>query len=235
MKPKMKNLKTRKLYLQVYDEIKNYIKRNDLQPGDKLPSEMEMCEMLGVSRNVLREAIKSLEITGAVTSTPGVGIVINEFDTDYLFSSIIDNIRDPDDLNKQIEEMRRVLEIGFAKDAYDNLTKREIDLLGEYVNRMKNLAEKTDVTNIKVYGPKFAECDASFHKTLYMNLDNTLLKSIIDFFWACDEYYKVKVSPKDIDITINKHEMIYEAAKDGNYDAFYAAMQFHFNVAYYKR
>ena len=55
----MKNLKSRKLYLQVYDEIKSYIEKNHLMPGDKLPSEMKMCEMLGVSRNVLREAIKS--------------------------------------------------------------------------------------------------------------------------------------------------------------------------------
>ena len=69
----MKNLKSRKLYLQVYDEIKNYIEENHLLPGDKLPSEMKMCEMLGVSRNVLREAIKSLEITGTVSSTPGAG------------------------------------------------------------------------------------------------------------------------------------------------------------------
>lgn len=75
----MKNLKSRRLYLQVYDEIKNYIEKNHLMPGDKLPSEMKMCEMLGVSRNVLREAIKSLEITGAVRSTPGIGIVIQEF------------------------------------------------------------------------------------------------------------------------------------------------------------
>ncbi len=63
----MKNLKSRRLYLQVYDEIKSYIEKNHLLPGDKLPSEMKMCEMLGVSRNVLREAIKSLEITGRST------------------------------------------------------------------------------------------------------------------------------------------------------------------------
>ncbi|WP_368273339.1 winged helix-turn-helix domain-containing protein, partial [Enterocloster bolteae] len=47
----MKNLKSRRLYLQVYDEIKSYIEKNHLLPGDKLPSEMKMCEMLGVSRN----------------------------------------------------------------------------------------------------------------------------------------------------------------------------------------
>lgn len=50
---------------------------------------MKMCEMLGVSRNVLREAIKALEITGTVKSTPGVGIVIQEFNTDFFLSNLI--------------------------------------------------------------------------------------------------------------------------------------------------
>lgn len=72
------NLKSEKLYIRVYDEIKEYIFRNNLQPGDKLPTEMELCESLGVSRNVLRESIKALEITGLVRSRPGVGIVIRD-------------------------------------------------------------------------------------------------------------------------------------------------------------
>ena len=42
----MKNLQSRRRYLQVYDEIKSYIEKNHLLPGDKLPSEMKMCEML---------------------------------------------------------------------------------------------------------------------------------------------------------------------------------------------
>ena len=80
---KLQNLKSQKLYIRVYDEIRNYIYKNNLKAGDKLPTEMEMCEMLGVSRNVLREAIKSLEITGIVSSKPGVGIIIRDFNVDY--------------------------------------------------------------------------------------------------------------------------------------------------------
>ena len=90
--PKMRSLKTPKLYLQVYQEIKDYILKSGLKPGDKLPTEMEMCRLLGVSRNVLREAIKALEITGLVRSTPGVGSVIQEFNPDCLFDSLIYNV-----------------------------------------------------------------------------------------------------------------------------------------------
>ena len=106
----MKNLKSRKLYLQVYDEIKDYILQNQMKAGDKLPTEMEMCEELGVSRNVLREAIKSLEITGIVSSKPGVGIIIQEFSTDFLFQSLFYNLTgDSEDLLAQTLAVRRTL------------------------------------------------------------------------------------------------------------------------------
>ena len=63
----MKNLKRdEKLYISAFQEIRSYIIRNDLKPGDLLPTEQAMCESLGVSRNVLREAIKSMELMGMV-------------------------------------------------------------------------------------------------------------------------------------------------------------------------
>lgn len=231
----MKNLKSRRLYLQVYDEIKNYIESNHLMPGDKLPSEMKMCEMLGVSRNVLREAIKSLEITGAVRSKPGVGIVIQEFNTDFFLSNLIYSVTDDNQLHKEIEEMRRVLELGFAKDAFDRITEKEIMLLSEKVEVMEHLLSQLKRSHASIYGVKFAEADASFHKILFQNLDNRLLKSIIEFFWACDRYYKIKTTPDNMDLTVEKHQRICTGLKSGHYQEFYDAMQFHFNVGYFKR
>lgn len=231
----MKNLKSRRLYLQVYDEIKNYIEKNHLMPGDKLPSEMKMCEMLGVSRNVLREAIKSLEITGAVRSTPGIGIVIQEFNTDFFLSNLIYSITDEDQLHKEIEELRRVLELGFAKDTFDHMTEKNISLLTEKAETMEQLFEQIKRSNSSVYGVKFAETDAAFHKILFQNVDNHLLKSIIEFFWACDRYYKVKTTHDNMELTVEKHWRICNGLKSGHYQDFYDAMQFHFNVGYYKR
>lgn len=231
----MKNLKSRRLYLQVYDEIKNYIEKNHLMPGDKLPSEMKMCEMLGVSRNVLREAIKSLEITGAVRSTPGVGIVIQEFNTDFFLSNLIYSISSEEQLHKEIEELRRVLELGFARDAYDTITEEGILLLSEKVEIMKELFGQLTRSHALMYGVKFAETDAAFHRILFQSVDNRLLKSIIEFFWACDRYYKVKTTQSSMELTVEKHLRIYHALKIRSYQDFYEAMQFHFNLDYNKR
>lgn len=231
----MKNLKSRRLYLQVYDEIKNYIEKNHLLPGDRLPSEMKMCEMLGVSRNVLREAIKSLEITGAVRSTPGVGIVIQEFNTDFFLSNLIYSITNEDQLHKEIEELRRVLELGFARDAYESITEDGLTQLSLRVDAMDELFSQIKRSQASVYGAKFAEADAAFHRILFQQADNRLLKSIIEFFWACDRYYKEKTSHSNMELTVEKHQRICSALKARNYQDFYDAMQFHFNVGYLKR
>ena len=59
-----------KLYIQAFREIRSYIMKNHLKPGDLLPTEQQLCAQFGVSRNVLREAIKG-EILLVKTSEGG--------------------------------------------------------------------------------------------------------------------------------------------------------------------
>lgn len=232
----MKNLKSKKLYLQVYDEIKKYIKDNDLQPGDKLPTEMEMCSMLGVSRNVLREAIKSLEITGVVNSTPGVGIVIREFNSDFFMSALISHVNATNDrkIKDYVEELRHVLELGFDRKAFDTLSNKEIAVMAEQVKIMKSHSTELNKGN-DFLGLDFAKADARFHKTMFSRVDNVLLSSIIDFFWAYDKYYMQKIQPKFIDITIDKHERIINALYKHDYEAYHQAMIYHYTYEYLKK
>ena len=85
----MRNLKEDKLYIQAFREIRSYIIRNELKAGDLLPTEQNMCQMLGVSRNVLREAIKSMELMGMIQSVPGRGTMIKEFNLDFIFQNVL--------------------------------------------------------------------------------------------------------------------------------------------------
>ena len=192
---KMKNLRSPKLYLQVYNELRNYIVQNNLKPGDKLPTEMEMCERLGVSRNVLREAIKSLEITGVVHSTPGVGIVIQEFSTDYLFNSLVyARSDDGQEMLEQLKKIRRVLELGFSGEAFESLTEEDVEKLRQLVEKMQDLAKTLRKKPEATFGVRFAEADAAFHRALYTKLDLPLLLSLIDAFWAFDKNYQKPTS-----------------------------------------
>jgi len=64
------------LYLLVKDEIMNYIRENQLEPGVLLPTEPQLCSRFGISRGTLREAVRVLEEEGVLRRRAGVGTFI---------------------------------------------------------------------------------------------------------------------------------------------------------------
>jgi len=70
--------RTSTLVDKVEMSILEYMKSNKLTPGDSLPNEMLLSAELGVSRNVLREALSRLRMLGIVHSHTKRGIIIQE-------------------------------------------------------------------------------------------------------------------------------------------------------------
>ena len=68
------NLSGTTLADHVEEEIIQYIKSHDLHPGDALPNEMEFSRMLGVSRNVIREAMSRLRMLGLIQTRTKRGL-----------------------------------------------------------------------------------------------------------------------------------------------------------------
>lgn len=231
----LKNLKSKRLYLQVYDELCNYIRANNLQPGDKLPTEMEMTASLGVSRNVLREAIKALEITGMVSSKPGVGITIRRPGCDYYLSNLVfqmNHSSSEDKICQEVEQMRRVLELGFAKAAFHSVTDTEITAMGEQLAIMEKW--KSQMEGVCALGVDFAIADARFHTLLFSQLGNSMLLATLDLFWVFDQYYQVKLPRQSYEVILEKHQRIYHALKNRDEEAFLSAIDYHFSVNYEK-
>lgn len=65
-----------KLADAVAAQLTQLIANREYQPGDRLPSERELCEQFGVGHSTLREALRSLEADGLVRSDHGVGIFV---------------------------------------------------------------------------------------------------------------------------------------------------------------
>src|ERR1700709_2186728 len=80
----------RNVHSQVADRIGISIVRGDIAAGDALPSEMQICAMMDVSRTVVREAIRTLNGKGLVESRPKSGTRVrppqqwNQLDPDVL-------------------------------------------------------------------------------------------------------------------------------------------------------
>jgi GntR family transcriptional regulator len=60
------------------EELRGAILGGKFRPGSQIPTEAELCEMLGVSRTVVREALRVLEDDGLVTRRHGVGTFVRE-------------------------------------------------------------------------------------------------------------------------------------------------------------
>ena len=73
---------TRRAFEEICQRIREQLAAGALKPGDKLPAERELAQQLGVGRNALREALRSLEIAGIVRLQKGVkgGAFIHEGD-----------------------------------------------------------------------------------------------------------------------------------------------------------
>src|SRR5207302_9759363 len=86
-KPEFEAIRRSKVYEEVAKQLERLILKK-LRPGDKLPSERELAEMLGVSRSSIRDAIRSLELVGLVEPRQGAGTVVKEISTSALASPI---------------------------------------------------------------------------------------------------------------------------------------------------
>ena len=120
-------------------QLFGYIRRHRLAPGDALPREDELSDMLSISRPTLREALNRLSAVGIVTSRKHHGRVISKPDiftcarqmaSAQLFSSLE---------QKQFMELRVALELGMADYIYQRRTP-------EGIARLRKLAGMPDTS-----------------------------------------------------------------------------------------
>ena len=64
-------VQTRRAFEEVASQIREQLTKGALKPGDRLPSERELAEQFGLSRNTVREALRSLEMSGILEFRKG--------------------------------------------------------------------------------------------------------------------------------------------------------------------
>lgn len=122
-----------KAYEKVIEHIKKQIINHDLTIGEKLPPEREISEQLGVSRNSVREAIHMLEMMGFISSQQGAGNYVScNFEKNLVESMSMMFILHKLDYGS-ITQLRFALEMQAFVLAVDNISKEEIQKIGEYI------------------------------------------------------------------------------------------------------
>jgi len=209
-----------KLYTLVFRQIRAFILQNNLQPGDLLPTEQTISDMLHVSRNVVREAIKSMELLGIVSAQPGRGTILTKFSLDFVFQNVIFAAAgEEDNAIAEMLDIRKRLELGYMRQAFATLEAEDIQRIRSLVEAIKARWKKHEF---------FHGDDRDFHMAIFSKVGNQTLMSMMEAIWAVDANFKTEEKFKHLDETIIKHENIVRALEAGNEEAFEAAMMAHF-------
>ena len=170
---------TEKAYRQVIEYIRKGICNHTFSLGERLPSEREMSEQLGVSRNSVREALRVLDIMGVVHTHQGAG----NFISDDFGKNLVETMSMMYALNcldnRQVCEFRHALELRAFYLAAERITKEEIEQMKQYLYQIENSASDEQM----------AQGDRMFHYALVQASQSWLmiknieaLNEVIDIF-----------------------------------------------------
>ncbi len=147
-------VKTKRVYQQIVDQIKGLLKTGQLKPGDRLDSERELAENLGVSRASVREALAAMEHLGVLETRQGEGTFIaDHYQKPLIEPFLIMTLMDPT-TNMELLEVRKILEVQAVELATLRADDKDLEKLEKYILLMEEDLGKN------ILGE---ENDASFH------------------------------------------------------------------------
>lgn len=195
------------LQLEIIRYIQNYIEENGLKAGDKLPSQEQLLEMMGVSRTSLREAVKTLEARNVLEVRNGKGVYVGSQE-DNGFLSLINFTREKGTL-LDVLEVRKILEHGILPMVIHRATEKELNELGDIV---KVLMEKFH------QGVRQTEEDKQFHYMIYRLSHNEIMyqlilciSNVMDQFWE----FPLNMQEPFLE-SMPLHETLYQAICEKN-------------------
>lgn len=191
---------------QIENRIREYILQNQLQPGDKLPTEEQLATQLQVGRTAVRETFRRLEALGIVESHQGYGRVVRDFNFDPILNGLSYGLVFHSHNILQVLEIRRALDDFFIKEAIEKLEEADIAELEAIVQRMISGGQGN---------PHFHQEDHDFHALLYRRCGNQLAAQLFEITWtvrmhAIDRHTALSEMPPGI---IEEHSAILAAIK----------------------
>jgi GntR family transcriptional repressor for pyruvate dehydrogenase complex len=166
-------IRTRRAFEEICERIREQLALGVLKPGDKLPPERELAQQLGVSRNVLREALRSLEMAGILRLQKGVkgGAFIREGDTSRMNEVMRDMLSLGTISVRELSEARiNVIDL-VVRLACVNARQRDFEALEANI-------ERTDLATHEGRLLDRVECSREFYKLLAESTGNKVIAMI---------------------------------------------------------
>jgi GntR family transcriptional repressor for pyruvate dehydrogenase complex len=219
LNPEFETVRRNKVYEDVARQIERLILKK-LRPGDKLPSERELAENLGVSRSSIRDAIRSLELMGVVEPRQGAGTIVCEISTNSLANPLANALKRKEDLVNELLDFRKMLEPPLAARAATHASVDEIAEMEEILARQDKKQRQGEST--------IAE-DSEFHYSIALASGNSVVLKVLDILMDLlretrERSLQIQGRPQK---SLAGHRRILSAIKRRDAEAAKAAMRRH--------
>lgn len=200
----------------IVKRLEELIIDGSLQPGEKIPSERQLCTKFNASRPLIREAMKELRGRGVINTQHGKGSFVAGFLENFSSTNTLTKIYDDHPrMLFDLLEVREVLEGQAARLAAERATEKDLHRITKAFNAMSGAYEN----NEQVLDA--AKLDHAFHRSIYeashnpvlihtlQNLMQLMLNSVV--VTVSNLYYHDR-SKQQIEAY---HRLIYNAIIDG--------------------
>jgi DNA-binding FadR family transcriptional regulator len=209
---------------EVAEKLRALIEESGLSSGDRLPTEAQLVQQLGVSRNALREALRRLETVGLIYVRHGQGMFMGDREglsgcTKLFRSAMAMSGQDLADL----AELRCVIEYQAARRAAELASPEQVAELREALERLgwENQSHEEAIRT-----------DFEFHRKLVEMAGNRLLLSLITILeeLLLSAMLLTTEKPRAFQANFELHLAVWEAVRAGDPDAAEKAMREHMKV-----
>lgn len=206
-----KRISPKKISDEIIEQFKALLSRGELKPGDELPSERELAQLIGVSRPPLREGLNALQAMGFIEIRPRSKILVKSLAENFLRDPLTTLIGEDTGKLFEILEIRAVMEGWTAAAAAERATPADIAKLEAIIRK--------DQANLRK-GKDDARTDADFHVTISLAAHNTLFSHLIASFyhllWDTQKMSRKQIFQKkeNRQRIAEQHLSILEAIKD---------------------
>ena len=206
---------------RVTSSVLSLIAQSALKPGDRLPSERDLGERFGVSRTVVREALRSLAAKGVLDVRSGSGATVALVNVEHASEALRLYVQGSHGKGgvsyEQINDVREMIETRVARQAATSASDDDIAHLAAIHEEFIDRAENPEITS---------QLDVAFHRAIAESVHNPLLLVMLDSIEPIllEIRRRVALVPGRPGRAIEAHGLILQRIRDHNPDGAEQAM-----------
>ena len=179
------------------------------RPGDRLPPERELCDRLGVSRTVVREALNLVEARGLISIEHGRGAVVSGGEPRAVRDTLGLLLRVQPKTLCELLEMRGILEVEVAGLAAERADPEDVEAMRVQIDRMRGSIDAPE---------GYVDADVEFHALLARAARNgvllTMLEPVVDLLKASRRVSAAR--PGNARRALGEHDRVLSAVEAGD-------------------